>query len=67
MSALALPMLLLFGLAAGFCVLLDRRRRQRAVTEGYDYGDLDDDTASSLDDETRPIDRPRGIDDDDIT
>jgi sec-independent protein translocase protein TatC len=47
MSALALPMLLLYYVAAGISLLTDRRRRHRGI-DGLDYSDLDDDTASPL-------------------
>jgi sec-independent protein translocase protein TatC len=67
MTALAVPMLLLFLGAAGLCVVLDRRRRRRGV-DGLDYDTLDDDAPSPLDDSARPLDdSARPLDDDDIT
>jgi sec-independent protein translocase protein TatC len=57
MSALALPMLVLYYVAAGLSLLTDRRRR-RARIDGLDYGALDDDEASPLDY------RPSHLDDD---
>ena len=56
MSALALPLLVLYYLAATLALLTDRRRR-RAGIDGLDYSRLDDDTASPLDD------RPTRLDD----
>lgn len=56
MSALALPMLALYYIAAGLSLLTDRRRRQARI-DGVDYAALDDDDASPLDY------RPRGLDD----
>jgi sec-independent protein translocase protein TatC len=50
MTALAVPMVLLFLGAAGLCVVLDRRRRSRGV-DGVDYDALDDDAPSPLDDQ----------------
>jgi sec-independent protein translocase protein TatC len=46
MFMLALPLLLLFGVAIGVCLLNDRRRRLRG--DDAFYGDLDDDEASPL-------------------
>jgi sec-independent protein translocase protein TatC len=67
MSALAMPMLALFAIAATVCVVLDRRRRARGV-DGMDYDALDDDLASPLRDRNDPVDRARRLDDeDDIT
>ena len=56
MTALALPLLVLYYLAATLALLTDRRRR-RAGIDGLDYSGLDDDTASPLDD------RPTRLDD----
>lgn len=53
MTALALPMLVLYYIAAGISVATDRRRR-RAGIDGLDYAGLDDDSASPLPD--RPTD-----------
>lgn len=50
MTALAMPMLVLFAAAATMCLALDKRRRQRGV-DGVDYSSLDDDLASPLDDD----------------
>ena len=47
MTALAVPMLLLYYVAAGLAVLTDRRRR-RAGIDGLDYDALDDDEGSPL-------------------
>jgi len=47
MTALAVPMLVLYYIAAGIALLTDRRRR-RAGIDGVDYSALDDDTASPL-------------------
>jgi hypothetical protein len=47
MSALALPMIFLFYVAAAICLLTDRRRRLEGV-DGLDYAALADDTASPL-------------------
>lgn len=57
MSALALPMLVLYFLAAGLSLLTDRRRRREGI-DGLDYAGLADDEASPLDH------RPRGVDED---
>lgn len=54
MSALALPMLVLYYIAAGLAVLTDRRRARESI-DGLDYDTLDDDTASPLDE---PADDP---------
>jgi sec-independent protein translocase protein TatC len=62
MTALAVPMLLLFVGAASLCLILDRRRR-RAGVDGLNYDTLDDDAASPLDTQARPLDD----DEDDIT
>jgi sec-independent protein translocase protein TatC len=61
MSALAMPMLLLFFGAATLCLVMDKRKRARGV-DGLDYDSLDDDSASPLDNSARPLDT-----DDDIT
>jgi len=50
MTALAMPMLVLFAAAATMCLALDKRRRQRGV-DGVDYSSLDDDLASPLEDD----------------
>ena len=62
MTALAVPMLLLFVGAATLCLILDRRRRSACV-DGLNYDTLDDDAASPLDTQPRPLDD----DGDDIT
>ncbi|MGZ4597494.1 MAG: twin-arginine translocase subunit TatC [Actinomycetes bacterium] len=67
MSALAVPMLLLYAAAALLCVILDRRRR-RAEVDGLVYNSLDDDMASPLDDRPERIEQPSRLEDeDDIT
>jgi sec-independent protein translocase protein TatC len=67
MSALAIPMLVLFAAAAGICLLVDRRRRLAGI-DGVDYSALSDDEAAPLADRPEPIERPSSIrDDDDIT
>ncbi|MGZ4589645.1 MAG: twin-arginine translocase subunit TatC [Actinomycetes bacterium] len=67
MSALAVPMLLLYAAAALLCVFLDRRRR-RAEVDGLVYNSLDDDMASPLDDRPERIEQPSRLEDeDDIT
>ena len=48
MTALAVPMLILYYIAAGISMLTDRRR-DRAGIDGLDYRNLDDDEASPLD------------------
>lgn len=63
MTALAVPMLLLFAAAATLCLLLDRRRRARGV-DGVDYDTLDDDLASPLDETSSAIDQAGPLDDD---
>jgi sec-independent protein translocase protein TatC len=55
MSALALPMLLLYASATAVCAVLDRRRR-RAGTDGIDYEALSDDEASPLDHAPHSVD-----------
>lgn len=55
MTALAVPMLLLFFIAVGVCAVLDRRRR-RAGVDGIDYDSLDDEAASPLDLKSVPLD-----------
>lgn len=65
MSALALPMLVLYYIAAGLSLLTDRRRRNQRI-DGVDYGDLDDEEASPLNYTTRPLDEPDDIDGDHI-
>ena len=73
MSALALPMLVLYYIAAGLSLLTDRRRRNQRI-DGVDYSDLDDDEASPLQYYSQPLDEPDdvdqpsdGIDEDDDT
>jgi sec-independent protein translocase protein TatC len=68
MTALAVPMLLLFTAAATMCLVLDKRRRERGV-DGLDYSTLDDDDASTLNESATPLDtQARPLDDeDDIT
>jgi sec-independent protein translocase protein TatC len=53
MSALATPMLVLYYVAAGIALLVDRRRRAAGI-DGLHYEELSDDEASPLD--TRPAD-----------
>lgn len=48
MTALAMPMLLLYYIAAGLSLLTDRRRRRQHI-DGVDYEGLDDEEASPLD------------------
>jgi sec-independent protein translocase protein TatC len=55
MSALALPMLVLYYVAAGLSLLTDRRRRNQRI-DGVDYGDLDDEEASPLQYHAQPLD-----------
>jgi sec-independent protein translocase protein TatC len=63
MTALAVPMLVLFATAASLCLILDKRRRQRGV-DGINYSTLDDDLASPVDDDAAPLDdRPAPLDD----
>ena len=63
MLVLAIPMIVLFGVAVLITTLVDRRRR-RASGEP-DYDDLDDDEMSPLDDRPSPLDEhPSPIDDD---
>jgi sec-independent protein translocase protein TatC len=67
MTALAVPMLVLFFGAATLALIMDRRRH-RAGVDGVDYAGLDDDAASPLDDRPERIDGPRPIhDEDDVT
>ncbi len=63
MTALAVPMLLLYYIAAGLSLLTDRRRR-RAGIDGLDYSALDDEEASPLDYRAPTLDDLRGPDDD---
>jgi sec-independent protein translocase protein TatC len=63
MTALAMPMLVLFAAAATMCLILDKRRRRREV-DGLDYTTLDDDLPSTMDDAATPLDdRPEPVDD----
>jgi sec-independent protein translocase protein TatC len=55
MSALALPMLVLYYIAAFLSVLTDRRRA-RARIDGVDYSELDDEEASPLQYYAKPLD-----------
>jgi len=59
MTALAVPMLVLYYIAAGIALLTDRRRRGAGI-DGLDYSALDDDQASRLEaaPETAPEDEP---------
>ena len=50
MTALAVPMLILYYIAAGIALLTDRRRRREGI-DGLNYSALDDDQASPLDDD----------------
>ena len=61
MSALALPMLVLYYIAAGLSLLTDRRRRNQQI-DGVDYGDLDDDEASPLRYTSPPLEEPDDVD-----
>jgi sec-independent protein translocase protein TatC len=61
MSALALPMLVLYYIAAGLSLLTDRRRRNRRI-DGVDYSDLDDEEASPLQYTSQPLDEPDDVD-----
>lgn len=61
MSALALPMLVLYYIAAGLSLLTDRRRRNQRV-DSVDYDDLDDEEASPLQYHSRPLDEPEDVD-----
>jgi sec-independent protein translocase protein TatC len=55
MTALAVPMLLLYYLATSLSLLVDRRRRLQGI-DGLDYSALDDDEASPLDTTAGPLD-----------
>ena len=55
MTALAVPMLVLYYIAAGLALLVDRRRRLQGI-DGLDYAALDDDEASPLDTTASPLD-----------
>ena len=55
MTALAVPMLVLYYLAAGISVVTDRRRRREGI-DGIDYSTLDDDLASPLPDRPGDVD-----------
>ena len=57
MTALAVPMLILFYLAVGIALVTDRRRA-RAGVDGVDYSALDDDEASPLDVAPGDVDEP---------
>lgn len=54
MTALAVPMLLLYYIATVLALLVDRRRRREGI-DGLDYSALDDDAASPLDTTTAPL------------
>ncbi|MEU8201262.1 twin-arginine translocase subunit TatC [Streptosporangium sp. NPDC049046] len=58
MIALALPMVLLFGLAEGFMYLREKRQ-----SKGEDFSHLSDDEASSLDDDVSPVGAVTPVDD----
>jgi len=55
MTALAVPMLVLYYIAAGLALLVDRRRRLQGI-DGLDYSALDDEEASPLDTTPSPLD-----------
>ena len=55
MTALATPMLGLYYVAAGISLVTDRRRHRQGI-DGIDYGALDDDEASPLDERPAPVD-----------
>jgi sec-independent protein translocase protein TatC len=57
MTALAVPMLILYYIAAGIALLTDRRRAAAGV-DGLDYRTLDDDEASPLPGTAAPLDEP---------
>jgi len=59
MTALALPLLVLYYVAATLALITDRRRR-RAGIDGLDYASLDDDESSPLDDRAGPLDDRAG-------
>jgi sec-independent protein translocase protein TatC len=61
MTALAVPMLVLYYVAAFLSLLTDRRRAREQI-DGVDYSGLDDDEASPLQLDTRPIDEPEHLD-----
>lgn len=62
MTALAVPMLALFYVAAGIALATDRRR-DRAPVDGVDYRSLDDDEASPLEpSRDRAVDRAASAD-----
>ena len=61
MSALALPMLVLYYIAAGLSLLTDRRRRNQRI-DGVDYSHLDDEEASPLHYTSQPLDEPDDVD-----
>ena len=54
MTALAVPLLVLYYTAAGLAMLTDRRRRRSGI-DGLDYAALDDDEASPIDDRPAPL------------
>lgn len=54
MTALAVPMLLLYYVAAGLSLLTDRRRAHRRI-DGLEYAALDDDQASPLEYRPQPL------------
>ena len=55
MTALAMPMLLLYYIATILSLIVDRRRRREGI-DGLDYAALDDDEASPLDTTATPLD-----------
>jgi sec-independent protein translocase protein TatC len=55
MTALAVPMLVLYYLATFLSLLVDRRRRLQGI-DGLDYSALDDEEASPLDTTPSPLD-----------
>lgn len=67
MTALAVPMLVLYYIAAGLSMLTDRRRARERAAAGLDYRDLEDDEASPLQYRAEPLeddDDPDGSDSD---
>ena len=62
MTALAVPMLVLYYVAAGISLVTDRRR-DRAGVDGVDFRSLADDEASPLPEAAAPLDEPAPLDD----